>query len=113
MKFLLSHTPTTDYRVELEDTGMIRISKETRFEMLPRDADKIAWFLQAVLDDKSVRHTYTDNESVFVLDYDPDRPDLEKFTITRRLRSITMSLGTAAKLLAALTGKTEGLVRDE
>jgi len=74
----------------------------------------LIWFLQAVKNDKSVRHTYT--EEHWTLDYDPTYGpgDLEAIRITRRAtgRTISMALSTAYKLLAALKGQTERLVKE-
>src|SRR6266704_1345600 len=72
----------------------------------------LTWFLQAVKANKAVRHTFTDEN--WTLEYDLDNNDLDRLVITRRAtgREITMSLSTAYKLLDALTGTIERLVRE-
>jgi len=110
--FLLNHTPTTEHQVTLMGEQALLV-QQTQFELDAQAITMLTWFLQAVKVDETVRHTYT--EENWTLDYDPEYGpgDLEAFRITRRAtgRAISMARSTAFKLLAALTGKTEGLAR--
>lgn len=118
-KFLLSHTPTTEHRVSIIGDAPGRraavLVQQTTFELDIAAVDMLTWFLQAVKADKTVRHTYT--EEHWILEYEPiyGAADLEAMRITRRAtgRTVSMALSTAYKLLDALTGKTERLVKDE
>ena len=109
--FLLSHTPTTEHRVTMKDNSVI-LSQTVTFD-LSSDRDSLKFFLQAVKEDKKVRHTYTVAE--FIFEYDPSGHELERFWIMRRAtgRCIVMGYSTAYRLLLALTGKTERLIREE
>lgn len=109
-KFLLAATPTVEHRIAIEEDVAV-LSTTTRFVLGVSDIHTLTWFLQAIKDDKTVRHTYTDEN--WVLEYDPQNGELDKFEIMRRAngRIISMALSTAYKLLDALTGKTERLVK--
>lgn len=110
--WLLNHTPTTEHQVTLI-SGQAVLFQQTQFELDAQAVAMLIWFLQAVKVDEKERHTYT--EENWTLNYDPEYGpgDLEAFRITRRAtgRTISMARSTAFKLLNALTGKTEGLVR--
>jgi hypothetical protein len=115
-KFTLAQTPTT-FQLEIyRDVASSRralLTQQTQFVLEHSEVEVIIWFLQAVKADKSIRHTHTDIN--YILEYDPSNEDLSKFVLKRRQigRSITMDLSTAYKLLDALTGNTERLVKDE
>lgn len=117
--FLLNHTPTTEHHVHIigdaPQAGRAAIlTQQTTFELDIADVDMLIWFLQAVKADKTVRHTYT--EEHWTLEYDPafGAGDLEAMCITRRAtgRTVSMALATAYKLLDALTGNAERLVKE-
>ena len=110
--FLLSHTPTTEHRIVLEGQTAI-LSTTTRFALGASDTATLVWFLQEVKADRTHRHTFTDEN--WVLDYDPQNGDLDKFEIMRRAtgRIQSMAASTAYKLLDALTGKTERLIQEK
>ena len=110
-RFLLSNTPTTEHRIAIEENTAV-LSTTTRFVLGASDMQTLTWFLQAVKANKAVRHTFTDEN--WTLEYDLDNNDLDRLVITRRAtgREITMSLSTAYKLLDALTGKIERLVKE-
>lgn len=110
--FLLSRTPTTEHRIAIEEDTAV-LSTTTRFVLGASDTKTLTWFLQAVKADKSIRHTFTDE--TWTLTYDPSEHQLEQFTMTRKAtgRAQQMALSTAYKLLDALTGKTERLVRED
>lgn len=115
--FLLSHTPTTEHRVSVDGETVLRkqavLIQQTRFELDAETVSVLVWFLQAVKNDKTVRHTYT--EEYWTLEYDPANGDLEAVQITRHAtsRTISMALSTSYKLLDALKGNTERLVKEE
>jgi hypothetical protein len=109
--FLLSRTPTTEHRIAIEEDTAV-FSTTTRFVLGAYDRHTLVWFLQAVKADKKVRHTFSDEN--WTLTYDPDVHQLEQFSMMRQAtgRVQTMALSTAYKLLDALTGKTERLVKE-
>ncbi|MFL5628737.1 MAG: hypothetical protein ACJ788_24415 [Ktedonobacteraceae bacterium] len=109
--FLLASTPTTAHKIAIEEDTAV-LWTETRFVLGGEDMHTLIWFLQEVKADKAHRHAFTDEN--WVLEYDPNNGDLDRFSIMRRAtgRIISMALSTAYKLLDALTGKTERLVKE-
>lgn len=110
--FLLSHTPTTEHRVTLA-ADQVLLSQANLFTFDARQQEELVSFIAAVKRDKAIRHTYTGD--VYILEYEPRRGPLHQFRIIHRSsgRLITMALSTAYKLLDALIGKTERLVKEE
>lgn len=109
-KFLLNNAPTSSHDVAIGH-GHVVITQHIQFDLGTYQEEVVA-FLHHVKQDSSVRHTYTGG--AYILEYEPQR-NLDELTITRRSsgRTITMTLSTAYRLLDALTGNTEKLVREE
>ncbi len=116
--FLLSHTPTTEHRVTIISSVVGRqaavLIQQTQFELDTEAVDMLVWFLRATREDSTIRHTTT--SEYWTLDYDPSYGpgDMEALRITRRAtgRTISMAPATAWKLLRALTGETERLMKE-
>jgi hypothetical protein len=110
--FLLNSTPTTEHQVTIIGEEAM-LFQQTQFELDIQTVTMLTWFLQTAKADEKERHTYT--EEHWTLDYNPEHGpgDLEAFRLTRRAtgRTISMARSTAFKLLDALTGKTEHLVK--
>jgi hypothetical protein len=115
-KFILSHTPTTDYRVLVSDNpSSATLTLEITFEFSAAEERDLAAFLKAVKADPGVQRSYWHDGNMYQFEYDPHNADLAKFVITRctTKRAIPMALSTAFKLLDALTGQTERLVKED
>ena len=118
-KFLLSHTPTTEYRVSIIGGVVGRqaavLIQQTTFELDTEAVDMLVWFLRAMREDAKI--CLVSQTEHWLLEFEPTfgTNDLEDLRITRRAtgHSISMALATAWKLLRALTGETERLVKEE
>lgn len=117
-KFLLSHTPTTEHRVTIIGNVVGRqaaiLTQQTQFELDTEVIDMLVAFLRATRENAKVRHVSQSEH--WLLEFDPtfDAGDLEALRLTRRAtgRTISMAPATAWKLLRALTGETERLVKE-
>lgn len=111
--FLLCNTPTATHRVQIEEKGPVTLIQEHHFELNSDDVTTLLRVLQASKDDEALpAYLATD---VYIFEYDTSESDLAKFKIERKGngRVITMGRATGWRLLAALTGKTERLVKEE
>src|SRR5712692_4928052 len=106
-QYVLNNTPTVTHRIRLED-GQATLMQETHFSFDASEISFIVFFLQEVKKGPSVRHTYTID--TYTMEY-----ELERYCITQRKTGRVIFLGrsTADRLLKALTGDTERLVKDE
>lgn len=132
MKYLLNNTPTSATRVEISEkdqpnAGTAVISQTIRLEVtLFDEAPQIVHFLQEVAKDKSAPRQYGSYSDAvdenkpwrtfpYILEYNPDAGPFDLYRITHKAtgREITMGNSTARRLLDALTGNTERLVKEE
>lgn len=122
-KFLLSTGSMHAFRVEIKGWNLVSMSYTTILDLnTSQEVNRLARFLQEVFNEPATARHYEDPRFPYILDYNPQYRQTEVVSITCSLtvgktdygdQSITMSRGTARKLLDALTGNHEKLVRDE
>lgn len=114
--YVLSQTPTSQHLFTPAREGVDAVlAQGVQFAFNASQCADLTQFLQAVKADPKRRRSYTAPDETYILDYDPERADLFCLQITRRSsgRVIAMGLSSAYRLLAALSGKHERLVREK
>lgn len=131
MKFLLANTPTSVHHLEIGEkdqpnAGIVTLSQTLRFDLLRyNEVPQVVRFLQEIQKDKSTRRKFdayrlgsipeTIERFPLILEYNPNDALLHLFRFIHRdtEHEITLGYSVAWKILDALTGKTERLVREE
>ena len=107
---LLSRTPTTENRLSFQE-GKAILTQHMRFELSPQEVSALVFFLQTVKAERTQPFLHAEED--FTYTYEPGADALRAVRITRNRRTMSMARSTAFRLLDALSGKAEGLVKDE